>query len=350
MKFKITLILLLLVMLSGCSQKNNEANQPKKSAHLVKTAIAKQTDLSKTVTFTGSVEPIKIAKMASPAEGPVIKCAVREGDKVNTGQLLVQIGRSNSATSALLAAREELKEQETELKSIEKLVESGSLPGDKLDKVRSNYYRAKAQVSNMETNLTDFEIRAPWSGIVSKVWTSEGDYVSPRSSLIEIYKPTSMVVRISVPEKYALSIDEGMNVDIKLDAYPGETFTGEISRIYPDLDRKTRTVTVEAVIKEEIKLMNGMFARIDIPVKTVGNAVTFPEKALLVRPNGDKVVFVVDNKKAQEVKVNPVLEAQGLIAVTKGVKSGDEIVVGGNETLKDGATVTQKPAKKKESK
>ena len=66
------------------------------------------------LTVTGTVEPTQVAGLASPAEGPVVDCRVREGDRVEAGQELVRIGRQVSAAATLAAAREELRQREQE--------------------------------------------------------------------------------------------------------------------------------------------------------------------------------------------------------------------------------------------
>ncbi len=329
--------LLCVVILSGCG-KNSEDSGVKKPLPPVQAVPVKIGDLTQFITYIGSVEPVKTARMASPAEGPIVECPVREGDRVEAGQLLARVGRSRIAETGLAAAREELKRQESEFKRVEQLVKSGSLPGDQLDVARSNLSRAKAQVAAMETGTDDYKIGAPWSGLVSKVWISEGNYVAPRTPLIELYDPKSLVVRLAVPEQNALSVKAGTSVKIQLDAHPGKTFSAEITRIYPELDRMTRTVTVEAVFKEPVELLSGMFARVDLPVQTVRNVVIFPESALIVRPNGEAVIFLLDGQTVRQVAVKPVLEAGGQVAV-HGIQPGKSVIVRGNESLKDGADV-----------
>jgi len=324
-------------LLGGCG-KNGGDDAPPKPVPMVQAVPVKSGDLTRFITYTGSVEPVKTARMASPAEGPIVECPVREGDRVEAGQRLARVGRSRIAKTGLTAAREELRRQEAEFQRVEQLVKSGSLPGDQLDTARSNLRRAEAQVAAMETGADDYEINAPWGGLVSKVWISEGNYVAPRTPLVELYDPQSLVVRLAVPEQHALSVRTGTAVQILLDAHPGKSFPAEITRIYPELDRTTRTVTVEAVLKEPVELISGMFARVDLPVQTANDVMIFPESALIVRPNGETVIFLLEDGTARQVVVEPVLEAGGKVAV-RGMKPGSTVIVRGNESLKDGAMV-----------
>ena len=329
----------MVVIVTGCGKQTaSETAKPKPMA-LVQVAQAVQRDLRKTLTYTGSVEPVKVARMASPAEGPIVECTVREGDTVAGGQVLVRVGRSRIAETGLAAAREELRRQEAEFKRTEQLVESGALPGDQLDAARANLKRAEAQVAAMETGAGDYAVAAPWDGVVSRVWVAEGNYVAPRTPLVELYDPASLVVRLSVPEQQALAVVAGQSVRVALDAYPGRRFDGRITRVYPELERTTRTLTAEAVLEEDIRLLSGMFARVDVTVETLTDAVVIPEGALVVLPNGETVVFVVDGEKAVRRNVETAMEAGGFVAVKSGVQPGETVVTRGNEALKDGVSV-----------
>ena len=329
-----------LLAAAGCGKDSSSSVQPdKKPAAPVRVAKAQKRDLSKVVTYTGSVEPVRVARMASPAEGPIVECSVREGDTVQAGQRLARVGRSRIADTALVAAQEDLRRLEAEFKRVEQLVKSGSLPGEQLDAARASLKRAEAQVAAMETGKADYDIASPWPGIVSEVWIAEGDYVAPRAPLVAIFDPASLLVRFSVPERDLPSIQTGLKVQVTLDAYPGRVIPAEIVRVFPGLDPATRTVTIEAELREEARLWRGLFARVTIPLRTLRDAVVAPDGALLVLPNGEAVMFVVADGKATLRKVRVALEAGGWLAVESGIAEGDMLVIRGHESLKDGAPV-----------
>lgn len=334
-------ILLLATMLaSGCGRRPEELAAPsQRPAVPVQVKMAEQRDLTRYATYTGSVEPITVARMASPAEGPIVDCAVREGDSVSKGQRLVKVGRSRMAESGLDAAREELKRQEADFKRVEHLVASGSLPGEQLEIARAALKRAEAQVAAAETGAGDYEIRAPWDGIVSKVWISEGNYVAPRAPLVELYDPASLRVRFSVPEKDVRELKLNVPVTVKLDAWPDRSFKGTIERIYPQLDPATRTLMVEARLEAEVPLLSGLFARVEVPIETAVGATVIPSGALLALPGGGTVVFVAQDEKAVRRPVKTGLEAGGYVQVLDGVAPGEEVIVRGQENLKDGAPI-----------
>ena len=326
-------------ILSGCGKQSDSSGPAGKPATLVQVAQARKGDLVKSMTLTGSVEPVRSARLASPAEGPILECPVREGDPVKEGLVLVRVGRSRIAETGLEAAREELRRQEAEFARVKQLVESGSLAGEELDVARSNLKRAEAQVAAMETGADDYEIAAPWDGVVSRVWIVEGDYVSPRAPLVELYDPASLVVKLAVPEGQALAVQPGQAVSVSLDAYPGRRLEGTVTRVYPELERATRTVTAEVEIREELRLLIGMFARVEAAVAEATDAVVVPEEALVTLPTGETVAFVLDDGKAVRREVEIALEAGGEVAVSSGIHAGEAVIVRGQDSLRDGAAV-----------
>lgn len=315
----------------------------------VRVEIVAPQPLSRTMALTGAVAPNRTARLASPGEGPVEACAtancmVREGDRVEQGQVLIQISRNKSAQAQLAAARQALREQETELQRITQLVEGGAVPGAQLDAARSKYENARAQLAKAEESAGDYLIEAPWSGIVSKVFVTEGDYVAPRAPLVEIFDPASLVVRFSVPETQCTEVREGLPVEVRLDAHPGKTYPGKISRVYPGLNEKTRTRTVEAALTEPAVLLPGMFARIEVILARIPETVTVPANSLVPAPDGGYAVFVLEAGKAVRRNLNVGEEIDGRVHVLSGLQAGDQVIVAGHEKLKNGAAVKAEPA------
>ncbi|HBG18716.1 MAG TPA: hypothetical protein DDY32_05435, partial [Desulfobulbaceae bacterium] len=315
-----------------------------KALPVVQVEIVQTTELMQLMELTGSVTPTRTAKLASPAEGPVEvcrteECKVREGDYVKTGQKLFQIGRNQAAEAQLASARQALQEQEAELRRVEQLAEAGAIPGSQVDTARSRYENAKAQLAKSMESQADYSVKAPWEGIVAKLRVTEGEYVAPRAVLAEIFDPRSLVVQFAVPEARSTEVALGMAVQLELDAHPGKTFAAEITRVFPNLEEKTRTRAVEATLREKVDLLPGMFARVKVIVTRIADAITVPTYSLVAAPNGGHVAFVVEDGKAVRRKLDTGLEVDGRVRILAGLKAGDKLIVAGQEKLKDGATV-----------
>lgn len=330
------------VLFSG-SKKQNEGGQSGKSKKLpaVKVIPAVEGSISKTLELTGSVTATKVARMGSPAEGPIMQCQVREGDKVKAGQVLLAIGRKKAADALVEAARDSLVREQEEFKRITKLVESGAIAAEELETANLKVSRAKAELSKALESVEDYEIEAPWDGVVSKIFVTDGYYVAPREGLVEIYDPNSTVIEFAIPESQAAIVHKGMPVEVEVQAYPGQRLKGEITRIYPELNRQTRTRTTEAVLiyNDDITLLPGMFARIRLVLETVDNAVLIPDKAIVLNNENEPTAFVIGNAKAEARKLKLGLEKNLMVQVLEGIKPGEMVVIEGNEKLKNGAAV-----------
>lgn len=237
------------------------------------------------LTTTGTVEPTIVAGLASPAEGPVASCRIREGDRVKAGQEVLRLGRNQSADAAREAAREELLRQEQEYRRVETLVQEKALAGDRLDVARAALELARAGLAHAEQSTGDYSIRAPWDGVVSRVRVADGNYVAPRAPLIDLYNPESLVLRFHVPEDHAFHLAPGGKVRVSFDAIAGREFTLPIVRAYPELDRRLRTRVLEATREAaRIRLRPRLMTTLPVVLGLTPLAFAFEAGGELLRP------------------------------------------------------------------
>jgi len=300
-------------------------------------------DFAAKLELTGSVEPVRSAQLASPAEGVLKNMLVREGDQVTAGILLAAITRKGGVDALIDALSRELAREEDNLERLRTLVEVGALPAEQLEQAEITRGKIHVQLINAREAARDFDLRAPWSGVVSRVLVKEGELVAPRAPLLEIYDPASLVIQTAVPERYAVAMVTGMAVSVRLDAYPGQLFGGRIVQVFPQLDARMRSRTVQIALDQPLALLPAMFARLDIILATVQDVPGVPVQAVMTSPQGT-VVFVVEDDKAQRRRVETGIESDGFIEIKKGVKVGETLIIAGAENLKDGAAVTVRTA------
>jgi len=304
----------------------------------VRVLSATRSNISKTLELTGSVEPYRVARLASPAEGPVVGVRIRESDRVATGETLLSIGRKKGVDALVASLREELNKEEENLNRTRQLVESEALPGEQLDEAKAAYEKVRALLIKAEETAQDYIIQAPWTGVVSRVNVKEGEFIAPRAVLLEMYDPASLVIRTSIPERHAAEVTAGMHVDVRLDAHADRVIPSRIDRVYPYLDSRLRTRTVEIVLEEDFSLLPGMFARLSISLESAEGVVVAPLEALVRTPKG-QIVFVFEEGKAAARAVETGIEAADRVEIVSGIRPGDRVIVAGNEKLKDGADV-----------
>lgn len=348
MKIRFVLIMLILgtlavagvflVRVFASDKPETSQSSKQRQPPIVEVVTASKTTVSLGLELTGSVEPYRVARLASPAEGPLLNIRVREGDRVKAGDALLSIGRKKGVDALIASLREETKKEEDNLRRTSQLVESEALPGEQLDQARAAHEKVRAQLVKAEETAQDYAIMAPWSGVVSRVIVKDGEFVAPRAALLEMYDPSSLIILAAVPEKHAAGIAVNMPVDVRLDAYPGGVLKGRVERVYPYLDPRLRTRTIEIVLDKPVDFIPGMFARLKVLLKTVNEAVIVPVEALVTTPKGP-VVFVVEDGKAVRRPVETGIEEGNRIQIITGVHPGDKVIVAGNEKLKDGIIV-----------
>ena len=329
---------LFFVLDTSSGRKEASPSSKLKKPPVVEVASAKTGEMSRDLDLTGSVEPYRIARLASPAEGPILDVDVREGDRVKAGAPLVTLGRKAAVKARITSLKEEVKKEEDNLRRTRRLVESGALPAERLDQVVAEYEKDRASLIAAEETVQDYVIKAPWDGVIHRLLVKEGEFVASCTKLLEMYDPSSLLIQAAVPEKFAVGVQTGMTVEIRLDAYPDETIMGRITRVYPYLDPRLRTRSLEILPDTPIDLLPGMFARLKVLLETAKEAVIVPREAVLSRPKG-YAVFVVEDGKAVKRPVQIGIEKNNRVQIIKGVHPGEKVIIAGNEKLKDGKVV-----------
>ena len=324
------------LLVNGC--RDSASSKPAAPAVAVTVETMTARPFAHMLAVTGTIEPTIVAGLASQAEGPVLECRVREGDRVQAGEELLHIGRRLSADAAQAAAREELRRQEQDFHRMESLLANNAVAREQYDSARAALERARAALAVADQASNDYSIRAPWAGVVSRVRVADGNYVAPRTPLVDLYDPASLVLRFSVPEDHAFALATGGRVQVTFDALPGRAFTLEIIRAYPELDRRLRTRSFEAALPVDATFAPGMFARIRAVLTEQSAAMTIPVEAVLGAGKA-QFVFMVDHDRAVRRPVETGFEQDGRVLIRSGLQIGDRVIIGGIERVKHDTAV-----------
>ncbi len=198
---------------------------------------------------------------------------------------------------------------------------------------------AEAKLELARTKLAESSVTAPFDCTVLAAFVRNGDYVGARTALIEVADLSTLLVRFSVPERNAASVEKGMKLAVSLDPFPGRKFPATVARAFPEVDTRLRTRTVEAVLDDPNGVLPGMFARVQLIVETVENAVLFQSRAALKGSGGRFMVFTVKDGKAVGVSVVLGIEQGRDVQVLEGLQQGTMVAVVGHDKLRDGMPV-----------
>jgi RND family efflux transporter MFP subunit len=198
---------------------------------------------------------------------------------------------------------------------------------------------AQARVRLAEKAVADTIVRAPFAGVVVERLVSAGDYVTRGMKVVSIVRIDPLRVELTVPQQYVAAVSAGGAVAFEVDAYPGETFTGQVRFVSPSVKAETRALMVEAVVpNRDHRLKPGFFATARIEQASTQPAILVPSTAVRT-VSGTQRVFVVTGDRVEERVVMTGQMVDGLIEIATGLKTGERVAADGVEQLVDGVRV-----------
>lgn len=206
------------------------------------------------------------------------------------------------------------------------------------DRVRLENYLNAVRINQANLKLAELElekskVKAPFTGIVKKKIVDMGGFIQNGSDLLELMDISKVLVRINIPEKEFRYAGVGKKVSVKLDAVPGEAFTGTIKTLGMEADVKCRCFPADVEIdNQDKKLLPGMMARVEMLAVSKSNQIIVPRHAVIERLNGS-VVFVARNGVAQRVPVQTGEMIEENVQIVDGLSFGDKLIVVGQDLL-----------------
>jgi len=201
---------------------------------------------------------------------------------------------------------------------------------------------ANAAVKLADRQLRDASIRAPFDGYVQQRLVSPGELVKAQMPVTKIVRVDPLKVTAEIPEGMAPWVQNGQVVDLHVDAYPRQSFTGKVSRISPTVNQQTRAFPFEALVPNPQGLLKpGTFVRVKVTTNRVEDLLTLPYAALQYRYGVNRAFVVTGNSLVgHEVKVGDRLGDR--IEIVAGVAAGDVVAMTDVDNLADGMKVSTK--------
>ncbi|MGE3769383.1 MAG: efflux RND transporter periplasmic adaptor subunit [Bdellovibrionales bacterium] len=304
----------------------------------VEVTVASHQPLFTSISAIGSLTANESVVIRPEMPGLIKSISFEEGQPVKKGDPLLQL-EENALSAEARAAQSSARLGSANLERERKLKASGYTTQRALDEARTTAAanRAEADVAKIRLNKTI--VRAPFDGIAGLRQVSLGDYVNTGQNLVNLEQIDPMKLNFSVPEVFLADLKAGMPVEVQVDAYPGEAFSGVIYAVDPKIDMVTRTIAARARIDNpDGKLRPGLFARVSLPMTGGRTMIVVPETALV--PEGSKMYAwrIVDNK-AQRIEVKMGQRNAGMVEVVDGLQDGDTVIVTGQMRLMDGGPV-----------
>jgi len=280
-----------LFAIAGCGSGNLNTDK-NKEAIPVKVMIIEARDLEKTLDYVGNIKAKDEAGVYPKVSGKIIEKVKDEGSPVAKGDVIAYIDR---------------------------------------DEVGFTFEKAP--------------VESPLTGVVGRINVDIGTNVEPTTQIAFVVNMEKMEIDLDIPEKYLPFVALGQEAKITVDAYPDKVFIGKVTLISPVVDLETRSAPIEITIDNKDGLLkSGMFAEVKLVVEVHKKVPVVLKEALMGK--GDNLyVYVVEDHKASMRTVKTGIRYAELVEITEGVRSGDVVVVMGQQRLHDGVSVVTEELK-----
>jgi multidrug efflux pump subunit AcrA (membrane-fusion protein) len=386
-------VLVVALAASGCSRDRGVQAAEAQKAHPVAVEAAQLRDVRRQVDVVGTLAAREEVVVSAEVEGRVARLVHDLGDRVRGGDPLIELDpeklqyRAEGQRAALDQARArygaageadlppldkvpavvsttaQLSDAQQQLDRAKNLATRNLISRSDLDAAQTRYDTARAahdqalasarqlradieaQSSSLrlaQRNLRDAVIRAPFDGYVAERLVSQGQYVLPQAPVMRLVRLQPLKLVAEVPEKFAPWIETGREMQVRVDAFPGQVFTGKVVRIAPAVNLRSRAFAIEGEIPNaEGRLKPGTFARAQITTDHVDRAVTIPFAAVQSRYGTNRVFLIQAGQLVgKEVVLGDRLGDR--VEVSQGLEAGAKIVASDVEQLADGLKVNAK--------
>lgn len=304
----------------------------------VEAEVVKVGRVAQEIIAVGSLRSNESVILSSEVAGRIARIDFREGQSVPAGMLLFQL--DDSVTRAELdQAKAALALTQRNNERAKELFGRNLISTRERDEAAAKLDVDRATVALAEAHLAKTRIRAPFQGIVGLRSVSPGDYITAGQALAPLEQLSVLKVDFRLAEAALSRIKVGQALNLEVDAWPGQTFTGRVYAIDPRLAEDTRSIGVRAhVPNDKNQLRPGLFARVKLVISERDNAVTVQEQAIV--PQGDKpFVYVIEDGKAAMRPVQLGVRSAGRVEVVSGVAAGDTVITAGIQKIGPGAAV-----------
>jgi membrane fusion protein, multidrug efflux system len=330
---------------SAAAPKGGEGGQGKEAsgppAMPVEVAVARTDTVVDAILATGQIEALQSIELRPDIEGRLSEILVREGSFVAQGTALFKV--DDAELTALVARAEADRDlaQQSLARTRELLSQKASSQAE-LERAEATARSNEAQLELLKVRLSRTTVRAPFTGVAGQRMVSLGDYVTTDTRLLALQTVSPQRAAFQVPERYADQLKTGQEVTFRVASLPGREFTGRVDFVDPVVQLPGRTILVKAVVPNpKRELQAGMFIEARLATAVRPSAVVVPEDAVLPL-QGANYVWVVTDGKATRRQVELGVRTPGFVEVKSGVEATEQVVVGGQERLGEGAPVAAK--------
>jgi membrane fusion protein, multidrug efflux system len=307
----------------------------------VEVAIARTDTVVDAILATGQIEAVQSIELRPDVEGRIAQILVREGASVSQGTPLFKVDDAELRAQVAQAEADRDLARQSLARTRDLLAQKASSQSE-LERAEATARSNEARLDLLKVRLQRTLVRAPFAGVVGQRTVSLGDYVTTDTRLLSLQTVSPQRATFQVPERYADQLKVGQQVTFRVAALRGKEFTGRVDFVDPVVQLPGRTITVKAMTANPRReLQPGMFIEARLATAVRPSAVVIPEDAIIAL-QGATFVWVVVEGKATRRQVDLGVRTPGFVEARSGVEPKEQVVVGGQERLGEGAPVIPK--------
>ena len=328
-----------LALLTACSRHSGPPTTESLPTASVRVAVIATGTHEASEEVVGTVRAKLRAVIEAKVSGRVEQFAVVAGQRVQTGELLVQIdaGEVKARLDQALAVREQA---DNDLKRFTTLLQQEAVTRSEFDAVQARQRIAQASVKEAETVLGYTRVTAPFDAVITRKWADVGDLAAPGKPLLEMEDPANLRFEANIPEALIQKVESGGKLRVRVASVDRE-LVGTVAEIAPSSDPNSRTFLAKLDLPADPALRAGQFGRAAVPIGEL-SALRVPAGAIVQRGQME-LVFTVVNDHAQLRLVKTGKRLGDEIELVSGVQAGEKVVVEGATELLDGQPVQVRP-------
>ena len=335
------MVLLFVGMLKQCSSQKEQLAAEKAAAIAqdrplvnIVTLVLKPTTISDRINLPGSVEPWTRLSLLAKIGGSITKVIVKEGDLVKEGDIIALIDPRDYRI-ALNRAKAAYKLAKANFDRDTKVYAKGVIPTAELEAKETNMQTANADMANAELLLSRCAIKAPMSGVISKLDAKVGLLLSIADPIAVILKMDKVKAVIGIPESDITAVRSLKNVAITIKALDNLVVTGTKYFLAPMPESAARSYRLElALDNQDGNILPGMFIRADLVKKVVQDAVTIPFYSVISR-NNEQYVYVEKDGVVQKRLVKLGTMEKWMVEITDGLSHDENVVIEGHRDVEN---------------
>ncbi len=299
--------------------------------------VLKPQDFSNALQVTGSIEADEQVEIRSEVSGLVRSINFEEGKKITKGQVLLKIEDAELRAQLAQAQTKQGLAAENERRA-KLLLKKEAISQEEYDVASAEFRSTQAQTQLVNAQLAKTTIRAPFTGTIGLRSISEGAYISPQTLIANLISTDPVKITLSVPEKYANQVKVNTELTFTISGSRNE-YKATVYAIEPGIQATSRTLQLKARARNpDGELRPGSFASIKLPLSVMKDALLVPTEAVIPIQDG-KMVYISENGKAKEVRIETATRTEKDVLVTSGLKAGDTVLTTGIMSLKPNAAV-----------